>query len=116
MSIVIPVVPDDPNFDVRVVLGARTYRLRFDWMERLQRWSFSVYDQDDAPLLLGVKLLSNWPILARYRYDKRLPPGEIVAVNLESGDPAGLGDLGVKVELRFWTYEELQGLEALIAS
>ena len=50
---------------------------------------------EEQPVLLGLKLVANWPLLRHYHHDPRVPPGEFFVMDL-TGDrtPPGLDDLG----------------------
>lgn len=104
-TLLIPTSAGVPYFTQKTRLDGRDYVLRFAYNQRAERFSLSIYDESDAPLLLDLWLVSNWPLLRHYRSDPRLPPGELVAVDLTGdGSPATLDELGEgkRVELTYF--------------
>lgn len=102
---VIPTVPGLPDYTLRTRLDGRDYNLRFLWNEREARWSMSILTPEDEVLAYGIRLVLNWPLLRFYQYDDRLPPGEMMAMDLSPDKSApGLDDLGVdkRVQLTYF--------------
>lgn len=107
MPVVIPVFPGEPLYQERIRLEGRDFILRFDWANRESRYYLSIFDQDESPLLLGVKVIANWGLLAKQHHNADLPPGELVAVDLESGGVApSLDDFGIRVRLFYYESTE----------
>lgn len=95
------------SYTQRTTLDGREYVLTFDWNGRAGHWFFSIADQDEDPILQGVKVVLGWNLLDGVR-DVRRPPGAIVAVDLTgSGEPPGRTELGGRVELVYYDAEEL---------
>lgn len=65
---------DSLDFDQLTQLEGRQYLLRFTWSARESSWYLRIYDQDQNPIALGIRLVVGWPLLRRFR-DPRLPPG-----------------------------------------
>lgn len=92
---VIPTVPGEPYYRQKTNLEGREYVLVFSFNERIARWYLSILDETEEPLLQGLKLVANWPLLRHYRYDTRLPPGELVVLTTDgSTEPPSLDELG----------------------
>lgn len=103
----------DPYYSQRVRLDGRDYIFRFAWNQREARWRLSLFTDRDQPLVRGLKLLANWPLLRFYRYDARLPSGELYAVDWTGdGSPPGLEELGEgrRCQLLYLTQDELAEL------
>jgi hypothetical protein len=102
---VLPVDSDDFNYTVDVALSGSLYRFSLCWNTRGEFWSLDVLDQDDSPIVAGVKLVADWELLAQFP-DTRLPPGLLYCVDLsgQSADP-GATDLGSRV---FLVYDDGQ--------
>lgn len=100
---------DAPYYSQRVKLEGRDYLFRFAYNEREERWRLSIFDDEESPLLLGLKLVTNWELLQHYKADTRLPPGELW-VMCTSGDdePPKLDELGEgkRCELTYFTADE----------
>ncbi len=95
-SLVIPTVQDAPYYTIRTRLEGRDYSLRFSWNERESRWYMGINSDDGVPLAIGIKLVSNWPLLRYYHFDTRLPPGEMMAIALgQDNAPPGFDELGI---------------------
>jgi hypothetical protein len=84
-----------PYYTQKTKLDGRDFVLRFSYNQRIERWYLSIYDDEDTPLRLGLKLIANWELLQHYRYDDRLPPGELWVMDLTpDGSPPTLDELG----------------------
>lgn len=104
------ITSEEPHYQQRTRLEGRDYLLTFTFNEREERWYLSIADEAEDPIASGLKLVANWPLLWPYRYDPRIPPGEL-AVSDVSGDgsPPTLLELGEgkRCELLYWTRAEL---------
>lgn len=93
--IVIPTSPGVPYFRQKTKLEGREYVLDFAYNQRIQRWHLSIFDEEETPLVQGLKLVVNWPLLRHYRYDSRIPPGELMALAQDgTHEPPGIDELG----------------------
>ncbi len=94
-TLLIPTSPGVPYYTQKTRLDGRDFILKFAYNERAASYSLSIYDEEETPLLLGLRLVANWPLLRHYRYDVRLPPGELLVIDL-TGDlsPPALDELG----------------------
>lgn len=107
MPLIVPVFPGEPLYKERVRLEGRDYIFRFDWANREGRYYMSIFDQDEEPLLLGVKVIANWGMLTRHHFNPALPPGELIPLDLEQGgEPPGFRDFGTRVRLFYYTSDE----------
>jgi hypothetical protein len=96
----------NPYYSERVKLDGRDYLLRFSYNEREERWYLSLYDDAEDPLILGIKLLTNWELLQHYHADPRVPPGELWVMDTTGNDdPPTLNELGVgkRCELTYFS-------------
>jgi len=93
---VLPTQQGVPFYTQRLTLDGRDFNFRFAWNQRLERWYLDIRDGADVPLLVGLKLVTNWPLLQAYHHDERLPPGELVVfTSLPDTSPPGYMDLGI---------------------
>lgn len=107
MPVIVPVFPGEPLYQERVRLEGRDYMFRFDWANREERFYMSIKDQDEKNLLLGVKVIANWPFLIRSHFNAALPPGDLIAIDLESGgEPPTFDDFGTRVRLFYYESTE----------
>lgn len=108
-TIAIPTVQGEPYYSQRTRLDGREYNLHFAWNQREERWYLSLHDETDAPLVSSIKLVTNWPLLRFWRFDPRVPPGELMVVDLTGNDePPGIDELGVgmRCELTYYATTE----------
>lgn len=95
MILTVPTTPGEPYYIQRTKLDGRDYVLHFAYNQREERWHLSIHDEEDLPILQGLKLLANWPLLRAHRYDPRVPPGELmVSDQTGDGSPPTLDELG----------------------
>lgn len=104
--LLIPTTPETPYYQQKTRLDGRDYVLHFAYNQREDRWYLSLHDEEDVPILRGLKLVANWPLLKYYHADTRVPPGELIATDLtaDGGSPPGFADLGEgrRVELTYF--------------
>jgi hypothetical protein len=98
----IPIPSDVPLFSERITLRGVEYLFQFDWNDRAQRWSLSIFTVDEQPLATGIRIVANWPLLRRFT-DPRLPRGTLIAADLSpsQGESPTYLDLGTRVRLMF---------------
>ncbi len=110
MAIQIPIpTPVPPHVSVEVTLDGVAYEVRLRWNERGERWFFSLFDAEGQSLAPGRALVLDFPLLGRFlRNRSRLPAGQFVAVDTaDSGEEAGLDELGTRVQLLYVPASEL---------
>ena len=61
----IPLALSIPHFTQHTEIGGKTYAFEFEWLERGAFWLMHIYDDVGEPLVLGVKLVEDWPLLRR---------------------------------------------------
>ncbi len=111
MPLIIPVFPSEPLYQERVRLEDRDYIFRFDWSNREQRFYVSLFDQDEQPLLRGLKIVANWDLLSLHHANLAVPPGQLIPMDLEQGGvPPTFDDFGTRVRLFYYTEEEAAAL------
>lgn len=91
----------------RVELDGVAYSLEFAWNERDGAWFISLAQPDGTPLVSGLKLVTNRPLLRRFRYRVGLPPGELYAIDLSGKIAyAGFSDLSNGVTITYYDASE----------
>ncbi len=101
----IPTTPGVPFYTQRTRLDGVDYILGFRYSQREDRWYLDISDSEEVPILSGLKIVANWPLLQAYRYDPRVPAGEIIATSLTTDDsPPGLNEMGdgLRVQLTYF--------------
>lgn len=66
MSSAINFVSGFPDQTLTTVLDDFPATLRVKWNERFSFWSLGIYDRDRNPILTGIKLVQNYPLIGRY--------------------------------------------------
>jgi hypothetical protein len=95
----------DPYSSQRIALDGRLYTLSLAWNQYEESWHLSLFDEAEEPIVVGLRIISNWPLLRYYGFDARMPPGELYAHDLTGdGSPPGLDDFGEgkRVELTYY--------------
>lgn len=59
----IPISSDAPYFSQEHAVFGKQYVIEFEWVEREQYWSMHVLDGEENPLVLGIRLMTNWAIV-----------------------------------------------------
>lgn len=95
----------DPYSSQRIALDGKSYTLSLAWNQYASSWSLSLFDENEEPIVVGLRVISNWPLLRYYGFDPRMPPGELYAQDVTGdGSPPGLDDFGEgkRVELTYY--------------
>jgi len=95
-----------PAFSQRSRLDGREYVIAFAWNAREARWFFDLSDENGEPIVEGVKVIPNFPLLRRV-VDPRCPPGELAALDNTGDEPILFADLGTRAILVYYTAAEL---------
>ena len=107
--LIIPTSLTLPFYTQRVRLDGREYSLRFRWNTCAERWRMDLLTDENEPIVLGMKIVTDWPLLRYYKFDPRCPPGEFFAQTLtQDTSPPGFSDLGIgqRVELTYYAATE----------
>ena len=77
-------VPDMNDSTSRITLRGRQYQIRFTWNDTGGFWTFGLLDALGAPLLIGVRIVPQFPLNLFYG-SQELPVGVFAALTeLES--------------------------------
>lgn len=79
MDYIIIEVPDLNDSISRIVLLGKQYQLRFTWNDTGGFWSFGLMDSFGAPLLIGTKIVPQFPLNLFYGTEN-LPLGVFAAL------------------------------------
>lgn len=67
-------VPDMNDSVSRVVLAGTAYHIRFTWIDSAGYWTFGLYDTQNKPLVIGIKIVPRFPMNVFYSLTK-MPSG-----------------------------------------
>lgn len=94
-------LPDSAFWRQRTALDGKDYLLDFAWNGRVKTWFLSLFDADEVALVESIALVSNRPLLRRFRCDGRVPQGELAVLDptnkISAADYAQLSDGTVKL-------------------
>ena len=85
MAVVTIPVPSQAHAEQTTTLDGVTYVLRFDYVQRLGRWRLGLYTSRGTLIVAPLWLVPGSDLLAPYRSDPRVPPGNLVVIS--SADP-----------------------------
>ncbi len=111
----IPTAPETPNYVQRTTLDGREFLLRFLHNQREDTWYMSILNTEEAIIKAGIKIVVDWPLIRKFRYDVRMPPGEFFARTAIAGndDPPGIGELGEDQRVGL-VYLDAEGLAVVL--
>lgn len=113
MSVLTIPTTNDPFQKQTVKLDGRQYVLTLTYNQREERFYLSIADDEGKPLLSGIKLVCNWPLLFRHRYNASLPSGELYVFDTTANqEPPTLDELGEgkRCELTYLDAAEMAAL------
>lgn len=115
MKYLLPFEPGAIHVSQDTTLEGVVYTLTFHYSRRENCYYLTIADasdKDGTPIIASIKVVTNRPLLRRYRGAAAnnglvWPPGELVAVSTTPDDSiAGLGDLGSRVILLYATSDD----------
>ena len=96
----IPIL-DSTNYSFRIDLEGSTYNLALKYNQREDRWYLDISDEQDNPIVLGIKLVLNTSLVERFQ-DSRLFPGTLfLSSQTDLNTAPGLLDLGSNIKLLY---------------
>ena len=108
MILNIPIKRGAASWTQRMTLDGLSYSLDFAWNGRNKAWFLGILDATGVALVTSRKIVTNRPLLKRFRFVAGLPTGELFA-----SDPTGMieypgyDELGVAVPLLYFEKVEL---------
>lgn len=75
---------DDPYYEYRIALEDEARVMTFRWQDRTSSWYIDLKQDDLTPIVLGIKLVPYYPILADYQLQEKGINGYLVLT--DSGD------------------------------
>ena len=62
MEYIIIEVPDLNDSMSRIVLNGMAYQIRFSYNDTEDYWKFGLYDSQNNPIAIGIKIVPNFPL------------------------------------------------------
>lgn len=86
------------------------YNLTFNWNAMNEYWVMDVSTNENVPVIVGVKIVANYNLLAQYSMDLK-PAGDILCQNIVGGwETIRRFDMGQVDELVYYATGELEAL------
>ena len=118
MAVTLQLPVDTPYFETLCQLDGTLYQFTFRWNARNEQWTFDLADGAGDPVVSGIAVVVNFPLIYRPR-PAGVPPGLLTAVDTSGRnvDP-GLADLGPerRVQLVYSTRSEVEAVAARLAA
>lgn len=122
MPLVLPLLSDEPRFNVRLSLTGKDYTLDFYWNERDNYYYLTILDDQDSPIRQSIKCVLDFPLAQRTK-DARIFPGILVFVDTSGEKKPAQYDLTTsrndfmsRVLLMYYEPEEIRALAASISN
>ena len=101
---------DTASYSEEVTLDEAQYRLDFHYTFRGDYWVVDILDRDLNPLVMGVKVVPSYELLAQYKH-LAVPQGILMAVDVAAENlRIGRDDLPTRVDLVYMTEAESAAL------
>lgn len=71
----IPIRSDIPAYDFQVELDGVLYTLGFSFNARANYWTMDIFDSNEIPILVGIRVITGWLLTDKYVMEG-LPPGD----------------------------------------
>lgn len=103
----VPVIEGVAFQEAQVPIEDRVYTLTLRWSGREARWYLDIYDEERAPLYIGIAIVLNFPLGIRCA-SADFWPGLLMAVDTSGANQEpNLNDLGTRVKLIYVDSEDL---------
>ncbi len=100
------------NWKMEIALTGEIFILWFKWNALNKFWTMGIYDSNEIPLIIEIKIVPSYPLLLAYSVFGQ-PQGEIVCHNIVgTKDEIGRFDMSQKFELVYYEPEEIEALRA----
>lgn len=99
---------EPPAWQAQITLTGTIFLLYFSWNAMNEYWVMNIFDRNDSPILLGVKVVTNFDLTAQFAAITGMPQGNIVCQNiLGLWDVIQRFDMGQTTELIYYEPGEL---------
>jgi hypothetical protein len=104
---------ESASWQAQITLTGVIFILSFSWNAMNEYWTMSIYDRNDQPIVLGIKVVTNYNLTAQYAATPGMPQGDIICQNI-IGQWTDIGrfDMGETTELIYYEPGELDSLES----
>ncbi len=109
VSVTLPLFKE-PSYQYSIALEKISRTVKFNWNDRTQTWQMDVYNEDGAALLIGQRLVIQYPMFVDYQLDKYGMTGYFILMpeNTEQNNTStGIAHIPERYVL-FYVYEEVE--------
>ena len=103
----------EPSFwREQLTLDDEIFVFYFKWNALNAFWVMDIYNRDEEPIIVGIKIVPNYDLLAAYNTNAQ-PKGNIICQNIVGTfDEIGRFDMSQKFELVYYNVGELDALQS----
>jgi len=95
----------------QITLTNQLFILYFKWNALNQYWVMNIYNLNNEPIVVGIKVVTNYDITAQFAAVTGMPKGDILCQNIiEQWIDIGRFDMGQTTELIYYEPNEILGL------
>lgn len=96
-------------WQAQITLTRVIFVIHFQWNALNEYWVMSIHNADDVPILVGVKVVTNFDLTAQFKAIPGMPAGDIVCQNIiETWETIGRFDMGDTNEIIYYEPGELE--------
>lgn len=100
------------SWQAQIQLSGIIYNLRFQWNALNEYWVMSIYNRNDEPIVIGIKVVTNYNLTEQF-VAIGMPPGDIVCLNvLGEWGKIQRFDMGQVAELFYFEEGEWEAITA----
>lgn len=77
----IPIDRNAPDQKFSIDLEGTVYVFRVMWNSRTGRWTLSIFEEDETPIVMGITVVGEFDLLSQYA-DARLPRGTLFTADV----------------------------------
>lgn len=104
----LPIDAESPNYRLSTTLDGQSVIFDLRWNSREEAWFLNLLDNDETPIVEGIKVILGM-FLGRRTTSERMLPGRLVVEDLSGQNlDATIDDLGTRVIIYYFTEAELE--------
>lgn len=98
-------------WQAQITLTSQIFLLYFKWNALNEYWVMSIHDGNDQPILIGVKVVTNFDLTAQFSAITGMPKGDMLCQNIiDMWNTIGRFDMGETNEIIYYEPGELMSL------
>lgn len=105
-------VPDSPASTQRITIEGLTYFIYLAYNSRQESWELTLHNEDNEPLVEGIKLIPDQNITKRFLWVDRFEGDIVISIYNATAEPITRDNLGTDYLIVYVTKEELDEIES----